>query len=265
MFFEKNLEEIDFILLSLNENLNFEEFTQKILRTITSFNREKLFKYINEIINKILKYVKSFGAKKNLLLIVSSIILSVTAITSKEFIREIENPNAINFYKTELIVNDRTEFLKKLAFKESSNTWDTVNQFGYMGLFQFGEMALKDVGMSHIKVKDFKKNPNIFPVEKQMEAINKLINNNIKYIGKYIKYDGKTINGISITKSGMVAAAHLVGASSVKKFLKSNGKIDPVDGNGVRCSHYIKEFGGYNIDKSNVVSILQKILGVQLF
>ena len=42
-------------------------------------------------------------------------------------------------------------------------------------------------------------------------------------------YIGETIKGVTVTKSGMIAAAHLGGARSVKLFLTSNGKLDKAD------------------------------------
>jgi hypothetical protein len=43
-----------------------------------------------------------------------------------------------------------------------------------------------------------------------------------KYYKNYC-FGSKTINGIKVTESGILAAAHLSGAGNVKKFLRSNG------------------------------------------
>jgi hypothetical protein len=59
-------------------------------------------------------------------------------------------------------------------------------------------------------------------------------------------YVGKTINGVEITESGLLAAAHLGGVGSVKKFLKSNGKRIKTDGYGTSIQNYINKFGGYD-------------------
>ena len=60
----------------------------------------------------------------------------------------------------------------------------------------------------------------------------------------------KVINGIKITESGLLAAAHLGGASSVKTYLRSNGKNGFRDGFGTSLKSYIKKFNGY--DTSNI-------------
>ena len=57
---------------------------------------------------------------------------------------------------------------------------------------------------------------------------------------------GKRINGITITESGILAAAHLAGAGSVKKYLRSGGADVFEDGFGTSIEYYIKKFSGYD-------------------
>ena len=63
---------------------------------------------------------------------------------------------------------------------------------------------------------------------------------------------GKTINGIKITESGILAAAHLSGAGNVKKYLRSNGVEGFSDAYGSSIKSYLKSFGGYNV--SNIIA-----------
>jgi hypothetical protein len=58
---------------------------------------------------------------------------------------------------------------------------------------------------------------------------------------------GKTINGIKVTESGILAAAHLSGAGNVKKFLRSNGSLRFSDAYGATIQSYLKKFAGYNV------------------
>ena len=68
----------------------------------------------------------------------------------------------------------------------------------------------------------------------------------IKKLQKYIdKFEGQEINGILITESGILAAAHLGGPGSVRKYFRS-GKIMK-DGNGVKITSYMKQFSGYDL------------------
>ena len=58
---------------------------------------------------------------------------------------------------------------------------------------------------------------------------------------------GKSMNGIKITESGILAAAHLSGAGNVKKFLRSNGAHNFSDAYGSSIKSYLKKFSGYDV------------------
>ena len=132
-------------------------------------------------------------------------------------------------------------FLNDLGYRESSNRYDVVNQYGYMGKYQFGKSTLKGLGYN-ISKEEFLSSPDL-----QEEAIRKLLKSNKKILKKQIKkFDGKLVNGILVTESGLLAAAHLVGPGSVKKWVR-NGKMSE-DGNGVKLTEYINIFNGYNLN-----------------
>ncbi len=57
---------------------------------------------------------------------------------------------------------------------------------------------------------------------------------------------GRRINGTKITESGILAAAHLAGAGSVKKYLRSNGTKGFTDAYGTNIESYLKKFAGYD-------------------
>lgn len=79
---------------------------------------------------------------------------------------------------------------------------------------------------------------------------------------KYSKYLGRTINGIEITISGLVAGAHLKGIGGVRKFLK--GK-DNADAYGTKISEYIKKFGGYDLNDSDITINPESIPTIRWF
>jgi hypothetical protein len=140
-------------------------------------------------------------------------------------------------------------FLDHLAQKESSGNYKVVNSYGYIGKYQFGRAALKEVGYSDVTTLKFKKDPSIFPEEAQDTAVVKLMKINHSRLENLImQWEGKTINGIEITESGLLAAAHLAGAGGVKRFLKSGGNYNPADGYGTRLTKYLKEFQNYKIN-----------------
>jgi len=74
-----------------------------------------------------------------------------------------------------------------------------------------------------------------------------LLKQNKRSLRKYIeKYDGEIVHGVLVTESGLLAAAHLGGAGSVKKWVRT-GKVRR-DGNGVKITSYMTKFSGYKLD-----------------
>ncbi|RNC79778.1 MAG: peptidoglycan-binding protein LysM [Winogradskyella sp.] len=145
-------------------------------------------------------------------------------------------------------------FKEALAFKESQGNYFTVNTFGYMGKYQFGKETLKMIGIY---------NPNQFlnTPELQEKAFIAYTKRNKWILRRDIeRFTGKTISGVEITESGILAAAHLAGAGSVKKFLRSYGSNNFADGYGSTVRYYMKRFAGYDTsfiepDKRAKVSI----------
>ena len=131
-------------------------------------------------------------------------------------------------------------FLNAIGHRESTNRYDVVNRWGYMGKYQFGRSTLKGLGFKVTK-QEFLNNPQL-----QEEAMMALLLHNKEKLQKYIDvFDGQTINGMLITESGILAAAHLGGQGSVKRYFK-NGKVFK-DGNGTKITSYMNTFSGYDL------------------
>jgi len=243
--FERKLE---YFLYSINEELSLNDFKDKIIRFLPNIKTKEECKLF------ILKIINKFKLRKFLLFFLIKSILTLSIMT---FI-EISDLLKDNNYKDIVIeykkyMKPKNEFIDKLLHRESSGRPNIVksDKFGkhtYIGGFQFSKIALKDIGKSNITSKEFKKNPKLFTYKKQIKALDQYMKKNEHYLRNYMVYIGKEINNIEITKSGMLAAAHLVGQYNVKKFLKTNGKIDSTDGNGVKCSTYMRDFAGYDVD-----------------
>ena len=138
----------------------------------------------------------------------------------------------------ELVQPSHQQFLEAIGHRESSNNYLVVNEFGYMGRYQFGRATLKGLGINVTK-EEFINNPKL-----QEKAMHMLLSHNKKKLKRYIKkYEGQVIHGVLITESGVLAAAHLAGQGNVRKFLK-NGFVFK-DGNGTKMTSYMKQFGGY--------------------
>ena len=136
--------------------------------------------------------------------------------------------------------DELNRFLTDIVFRESGNRYDITNTWGYMGKYQFGKSTLKGLGFE-VNLKEFINNP-----ELQEEAMMALLLHNKEKLQKYIDvFDGQTINGMYISESGILAAAHLGGQGSVRRYFK-NGKIFK-DANGTKITSYMKQFSGYDI------------------
>ena len=142
--------------------------------------------------------------------------------------------------KKKTIVKDYYLFLNDLGHQESGNRYDVVNRFGYMGRYQFGKSTLRTLKIKVTK-EAFLNSPNL-----QDYAMHSLLCYNKKKLQKYIdSFDGQVVHGILVTESGLLAAAHLGGQGSVKKWFRT-GKVRS-DGNGVKITSYMKKFSGYNL------------------
>ena len=131
-------------------------------------------------------------------------------------------------------------FLTALGHQESGNNYFAVNQFGYMGKYQFGKATLRTLKIK-VSKEEFLNDP-----ELQEIAMHKLLQYNQKKLQNYIdKFDGQIVHGILVTESGLLAAAHLGGQGSVKKWFRT-GKARQ-DGNGVKITSYMKRFSGYKL------------------
>ncbi len=131
-------------------------------------------------------------------------------------------------------------YKEAIARRESQGQYRLVNTLGYMGKYQFGKSALKAIGISnHHKF--------LHTPELQEKAFVALCSRHKWELRKEIeKFEGKTVAGVKITESGILAAAHLGGAGSVKRFFKTNGTRYFRDNYGTSIRSYMRLFGGYD-------------------
>lgn len=153
----------------------------------------------------------------------------------KRLNEEAEKLRIKQYHEDELI-----RFLNDIGYRESGNRYDITNTWGYMGKYQFGKSTLKGLGFD-VTRKEFLNNPQL-----QEQAMLALLNHNKQKLQSYIDiYDGKTINGMYVSESGILAAAHLGGQGSVKRYFKK-GKVFS-DAYGTKITSYMKQFSGYDI------------------
>jgi len=143
--------------------------------------------------------------------------------------------------KIEIKVKGHNEFLDALGHRESGNRYDIVNRYGYMGKYQFGKSTLKTLKIK-VSPEAFLSSPKL-----QEYAMQQLLIRNKRSLRKYIeKYNGQIVHGVLVTESGLLAAAHLGGAGSVKKWFR-NGTVRK-DGNGVKITSYMVQFSKYRLN-----------------
>ena len=142
----------------------------------------------------------------------------------------------------EIVIKDHNRFLDDIGFRESSNNYQAVNQFGYLGRYQFGRRTLNALGFEEVSNREFLENESI-----QEEAMYALLLHNKKILRRQItKYVGTTVAGVYITESGLLAAAHLAGPGNVRKFLRKGYEFK--DGNGTKMTSYMTLFSNYRLE-----------------
>ena len=150
-------------------------------------------------------------------------------------LKRLEEERIKKYHEDEL-----NRFLNDIGFRESGNRYDITNKWGYMGKYQFGKSTLKGLGFK-VSKNEFLNNPKL-----QEEAMMALLLHNKEKLQKYIDvFDGQTVNGMYISESGILAAAHLGGQGSVKRYFR-NGKVFK-DGFGTKITSYMDKFSGYDI------------------
>lgn len=137
-------------------------------------------------------------------------------------------------------------YLNVLGKRESSDKWDAVNQFGYLGRYQMGLAALEDAGMvksgTYKKaIKDGMKNPNrllddpsVWNIKGGKDAFlgNPDVQN--QAVKKYTDRNESALKGLGVLgektspkdRLGYLMAAHLVGVGGAKDLKKGVVRSD---------------------------------------
>ncbi len=162
------------------------------------------------------------------------------------------------------MANTFAAFLIALRMAESGGDYQAVNTLNFVGAYQFGEAALIDLGYvrldSDVYDNDFSGG---WTGKNGIRSLEAFLNNEaeqdraanrwMRVMWSYIEYqeiDGyawETVGQSRLTTSGMLAAAHLLGAGALKIYIESGGRADLRDPYGMPLSQYIDKLGGYNV------------------
>lgn len=192
--------------------------------------------------------------------IISTIILSLVFISLNS--KTIKN-HIVDFKRyDEAKLLSLEEFLHINAELESKHISNIANSSGCYGLYQMNKYALSEIGYPEKKINKIvrsvrydKDNKHLvfdtthFNSIKQHEMITEYLFTIEQHFLKHSikKYVGKKINGIRITKAGILSASFL-GYLNVVKFLNSNGRINYRDGNGQSVKYRLKMFENKEIE-----------------
>ena len=199
------------------------------------FNQKEKYRMRKTIIITIVLSLLSLGMIDSATTATTSEQIWLQMVEDEKLRKEAEELRIKQYHEDEL-----NRFLNDVGFRESGNRYDITNTWGYMGKYQFGKSTLKGLGFN-VTRKEFLNNPQL-----QEEAMMALLLHNKEKLQPYIDtFDGQTINGMYISESGILAAAHLGGQGSVKRYFK-NGKVFK-DAYGTKITSYMKQFSGYDI------------------
>lgn len=164
-----------------------------------------------------------------------------------------ETPITIIEEIPETKIKDLEDFLMDLGLRESSGRYNIVNSYGYLGKYQFSPALLWKLGFK-VTRDEFLANPQL-----QRDAMVALLEHNKDILSDVItRFDGEIFDEViktdsttyietyTVTKSGILAAAHLIGPYRTRLFLED--RIESKDGYGTNVTEYLYAFSGYTLN-----------------
>jgi hypothetical protein len=141
---------------------------------------------------------------------------------------------------------DYKSYAQKIGEKESGGKYGAVNTLGYLGKYQFGAMALQDMGLvkkgTSLKGLD---DPSNWNIEGGKQAFLNNAQLQEDTMVRYTKQNFKTLNRIGVINkdsspqeiAGYLAASHLLGPGGAKELSKGNVGADAY---GTSSASYFK-------------------------
>lgn len=132
-------------------------------------------------------------------------------------------------------------FMERIAAIESGGKYNVTNEFGMMGKYQFSPSTVRALGFK-VSQREFLRNPKL--QDSVMLAYMKANHTELSPIIR--KYEGKRVNGIKITRAGILAGAHFAGSGGVVAYLRGqNGNF--VDARGTSITKYMSYFSNFHL------------------
>ncbi len=132
-------------------------------------------------------------------------------------------------------------FMKRVAHIESGGNHKITNEFGMMGKYQFSPSTVRVLGFN-VSKKQFLQNPDL-----QDSVMLAYMKANHQELAPLIrKYNGKVVNGVKITRAGILAGAHFAGSGGVRAYLTGRG-ANIADARGTTLTKYMTYFSNFNL------------------
>lgn len=139
------------------------------------------------------------------------------------------------------------EFMLSIAIRESNNKYKTISKYNMYGKYQFAPMTLRHFGIRNYKTflynESLQDSLMILNMKQNAYSLSELIET----------LDGTYWGDVYITKSGLLAGAHLMGPGGVLSYFYPeiyNFRVK--DANGIHVLEYIREFSGYDLSEIGV-------------
>lgn len=150
--------------------------------------------------------------------------------------------------------NELRPFMFAVSKRESNNQHNVVNRYGYLGKYQFSPATLWSLGKKYRVTRDqFLRNEDL-----QDSAMVEYMRVNSRILEDLIdRFDGSYFKGIYITRSGLLAGAHLIGPFGLKAYFYKSYRVKDKHGNWIRpkikdangtsVEEYLIKFSNYNL------------------
>lgn len=154
---------------------------------------------------------------------------------------------------------DYVQFLELLAARESTGRYDATNG-QYLGRYQIGNDVFMDIGFKDKETGQWTNLATSLGVDDKDSYLQNQVAQEVAILFAlrmdyfYVSYHGDDTHigdyadGVKVTESGLIAAAHLVGHNSLHKAFTQEKSWDSTrDGNNVKASTYMEEMGGLDL------------------
>lgn len=134
-------------------------------------------------------------------------------------------------------------FMRKVALIESGGKHTVTNEFGMMGKYQFSPSTVRVLGFK-VSQREFLRNSHL--QDTVMMAYMKANHRELEPLIN--RYNGKVVNGVKVTRAGILAGAHFAGSHGVKQYFNGTGQ-NVTDARGTTLTKYMTYFSNFHLPR----------------